>query len=228
MLGFVNEVDPVEVKICGITECEDALTAVGLGAGALGFVFAPSPRRILPEKARCIISAIPPFVKTVGVFVNEEAATIRELINYCGLDLVQLHGDEPPDFCRALMPCTIKAVRIKDDSGPPMCAAYQTNVRALLLDTYVKDKAGGTGKTFDWQLAIKIKEAGIPVILSGGLGPANIEEAVRVVRPYAVDVNSGVEERPGKKSYRMMKELMEKVGRTEKMNIEHPTSNIEF
>jgi phosphoribosylanthranilate isomerase len=126
------------------------------------------------------------------------------------------------------MPYTIKAVRIKDDSSLPMCSVYQTNVRALLLDTYVKDKAGGTGKTFDWQLALKIMEAGIPVILSGGLGPANIEEVIRVVRPYAVDVNSGVEERPGKKSYRMMKELMEKVGRTEKMNTEHPTSNIEF
>ena len=218
----------MEVKICGITECEDALMAVKLGAGALGFIFAPSPRRILPEKVRCIISAIPPFVKTVGVFVNEEAAAIRELINYCGLDLVQLHGDEPPDFCRALMPYTIKAVRIRGDSGPPMCSAYQTNVRALLLDTYVKDKAGGTGKTFDWQLAIKIKEAGIPVILSGGLGPANIEEAIRVVRPYAVDVNSGVEDRPGKKSYRMMKELMEKVQIVETMNTEYPMSSTEF
>ena len=218
----------MEVKVCGITECEDALMAVKLGAGALGFIFAPSPRRILPEKVRSIISAIPPFVKTVGVFVNEEAAAIRELINYCGLDLVQLHGDEPPDFCRALMPYTIKAVRIRGDSGPPMCSAYQTNVRALLLDTYVKDKAGGTGKTFDWQLAIKIKEAGIPLILSGGLGPGNIEEAIRVVRPYAVDVNSGVEDRPGKKSYRMMKELMEKVQIVETMNTEYPMSSTQF
>ena len=228
MLGFANKVDPVEVKVCGITECEDALMAVKLGAGALGFIFAPSPRRILPEKVRSIISAIPPFVKTVGVFVNEEAAAIRELINYCGLDLVQLHGDEPPDFCRALMPYTIKAVRIRGDSGPPMCSAYQTNVRALLLDTYVKDKAGGTGKTFDWQLAIKIKEVGIPLILSGGLGPGNIEEAIRVVRPYAVDVNSGVEDRPGKKSYRMMKELMEKVQIVETMNTEYPMSSTQF
>ncbi len=201
----------MKVKICGITECEDALRAVKLGAGALGFIFAPSPRQILPEKARSIIKAIPPFVKTVGVFVNEEAATIREHINYCGLDLVQLHGEEPPDFCHELMPYAIKAVRIKDDSSLQMCPAYQANVRALLLDTYAKDKVGGTGKTFDWQLAIKIRESGIPVILSGGLGPANIEEAIRIVRPYAVDVNSGVEERPGKKSYRMMKELIEKV-----------------
>ena len=218
----------MKVKICGITEGEDALKAVKLGAGALGFIFAPSPRQILPQKARRIIKAIPPFVKTVGVFVNEEAAKIRELINYCGLDLIQLHGDESPDFCRELMPYTIKAIRIKDDSSLQICADYQAKVRALLLDTYAKDKAGGTGKTFDWQLAIKIMEAGIPVILSGGLGPSNIVAAINTVGPYAVDVNSGVEERPGKKSYRLMKELMEKVIGIEKMNIEHRTSNIEF
>ena len=201
----------MNVKICGITECEDALGAVKLGADALGFIFASSPRQVSMQKARRIINAIPPFVKTVGVFVNEGAKTIREHINYCGLDLVQLHGDESPEFCRELMPYTIKAFRLKDDSGLQLCEDYQANVRALLLDTYAKDKAGGTGKTFDWQLAVKIKEAGIPVILSGGLGPSNVTEAIQVVRPYAVDVNSGVEERPGKKSYVLMKELMEKV-----------------
>ena len=214
----------MEVKICGITASEDALNAVKLGAGALGFIFAPSPRQILPEKARKIIHAIPPFVKTVGVFVNTEAAAIRAHINYCGLDLVQLHGDEPPDFCHELMPCVVKAVRIKDASSLQQCTAYQANVRALLLDTYAEDKVGGTGKTFDWKLAIKIKELGIPVILSGGLGPSNIDEAINTVMPYAVDVNSGVEERPGKKSYALMKELMEKV---KKMNIEHRTSNVQ-
>jgi phosphoribosylanthranilate isomerase len=223
----------MKVKICGITECNDALWAVELGVGALGFIFAPSPRQIAPETARSIIKAIPPFVKTVGVFVNAKAAVIREHINYCGLDLVQLHGDEPPDFCRQLMPYTIKAVRIKDESSLSICNAYRTDVRALLLDTYAADKAGGTGKTFDWRLALKIKEEGIPVILSGGLAPANIEEAIRVVRPYAVDVNSGVEERPGKKSFALMKALMEKIGGIEKMNVEsrhgvkRPTSNLE-
>ncbi len=201
----------MKVKICGITEKEDALGAVELGADALGFIFACSPRQISMKKARRIINAIPPSTKTVGVFVNQEAAAIREHIDYCGLDLVQLHGDEPPEFCRALMPYAIKAFRIKDASSLPMCAVYQANVRAMLLDSYAKDKAGGTGKTFDWQLAVKIKEAGIPVILSGGLGPSNIEEAIRVVRPYAVDVNSGVEEHPGKKSLALMKELMQKV-----------------
>jgi len=201
----------MKVKICGITEKGDALRAAMLGAGALGFIFAPSPRQVSMEKARRIIKAVPPFVKTVGVFVNEQTATIREHITYCGLDLVQLHGDESPEFCRELMPYSLKAIRIKDDSSLPACAGYQANVRALLLDTYAADKAGGTGKTFDWQLAVKIRETGIPVVLSGGLGSSNIEEAIQVVKPYAVDVNSGVEERPGKKSYLLMKELIEKV-----------------
>jgi len=202
----------LKVKICGITDCEDAVTAVKRGADALGFIVAPRPRQVSREKARCIIKAIPPFVITVGVFVNEKAHTISEHIIYCGLDLVQLHGDESPEFCRELMPYSVKAFRIKDDSSLRMGAGYQDNVRALLLDTYAADKVGGTGKTFDWQLAVKIKETGIPVILSGGLGPSNIEEAIRLVRPYAVDVNSGVEERPGKKSYVLIKELMEKAG----------------
>lgn len=201
----------MKIKICGITETEDALRAVELGVDALGFIFAPSPRQVSMEKVSCIIKAIPPFVKTVGVFVNEKTNKIREHINHCGLDLVQLHGDESPEFCRGLMPYSVKSIRIKDESSPQMCAGYQANVRALLLDTYAADKVGGTGKTFDWRLAVKIRETGIPVILSGGLGPSNIEEAIQVVKPYAVDVNSGVEERPGKKSYVLMKELTEKV-----------------
>jgi len=203
----------VAVKICGITDYEDASIAVELGAGALGFIFADSPRQITPQKARDIIRAMPPFVKTVGVFVDEGPAAIKEMIHYCGLDLVQLHGDESPDLCCELMPYTIKALRIKDESSLRTSRIYQGKVRALLLDTYSKDKAGGTGKTFNWQLAIKIKKLGIPIILAGGLGPANIDGAVSTVRPYAVDVNSGVEERPGKKSHTLMKDLMEKVRR---------------
>ena len=207
MHGFVTRGDFLKVKICGITENEDAAM---LGAAALGFIFAPSPRQVSMEKARRIIKAVPHFVKTVGVFVNEDTAIIREHINHCGLDLVQLHGDESPEFCRKLMPYTIKAFRIKDESSLPKYSAYQANVRALLLDTYARDKVGGTGKTFDWQQAVKIREIGLPVILSGGLGPSNIQDAIRLVRPYAVDVNSGVEECPGKKSYVLMKELIEK------------------
>jgi phosphoribosylanthranilate isomerase len=203
----------VAVKICGITNYEDAAIAVDLGAIALGFIFANSPRQITPQKARGIIRAIPPFVKTVGVFVNEGPAEIKEVVHYCGLDLVQLHGDESPDLCHGLMPTTIKALRIKDASSIQSSLAYQGKVRALLLDTYAKDKAGGTGSTFDWRLAIKIKELGIPIILAGGLGPSNVDSAIRTVKPYAVDVNSGVEECPGKKSPMLMKDLMTKVRR---------------
>jgi phosphoribosylanthranilate isomerase len=200
--------DKVKVKICGITNLEDASIAVELGANALGFIFAPSPRQLTPQKARAIIRAIPPFVKTVGVFVNEAPATIRDVMQHCGLDMIQLHGDEPPALCDELMPCAIKALRIKDESSLQTGRAYQGKIRALLLDSYSKEKAGGTGKTFDWNLAIKIKKMGIPIILSGGLGPSNIDLAIHTVRPYAVDVNSGVEKCPGKKSHILIKALM--------------------
>jgi phosphoribosylanthranilate isomerase len=198
----------VNVKICGITNLTDARTAVRLGADALGFIFAPSPRRIAPQTARKIIRALPPFVKTVGVFVNEAPASIRKVINDCGLDLVQLHGNESPDLCDELMPYTIKSLRIKDESSLQSARAYHGKVRALLLDTYSKEKIGGTGKTFDWNLAIKIKKIGIPIILSGGLGPSNIDLAIHTVRPYAVDLNSGIEAYPGKKNPVLMKAVM--------------------
>ena len=200
--------DNVKIKICGITNLKDASTAVELGASALGFIFAPSPRQITPHKARSIIRHIPPFVKTVGVFVDEESVEIRGIMRYCGLDLIQLHGDESPGLCDELMPYTIKALRIRDESCLQTSCAYQGKVRALLLDTYSKEKAGGTGKTFDWSLAIKIKEMGLPIILSGGLGPSNIDMAVHTVRPYAVDVNSGIEDYPGKKNPILMKAVM--------------------
>jgi phosphoribosylanthranilate isomerase len=203
----------VAVKICGITDTKDAWIAVELGAAALGFIFADSPRQITPQKARDIINAIPPFVKTVGVFVNEDPAVIRNVKHYCGLGLVQLHGDESPDFCAELMPYAIKALRIKDESSLRTARPYRGKVRALLLDTYSKDKAGGTGETFDWQLALKIKKLGIPIILAGGLGPSNINNAISIVRPYAVDVNSGVETYPGKKSHTLIEDLMQKVKR---------------
>ncbi len=203
----------VLVKICGITNYEDASTAVELGAAALGFIFAKSPRQITPQKARDIIHTLPPFVKTVGVFVDESSVEIKKIQHYCGLDLVQLHGDESPDLCHELMPATIKALRIKNASSIQSSQAYQGSVKALLLDTYAKDKAGGTGMTFDWQLAVKIKALGTPIVLAGGLGPLNIDDAVRTVRPYGVDVNSGVEECPGKKSHKLMKDLMRKLRR---------------
>jgi len=201
----------MKVKICGITNQQDASAAVGLGVDALGFIFAKSPRTIEPERARAIIGALPPFVMSVGVFVNEDPEKIREIVAFCGLDMIQFHGDEPPEVCRAFMPRAIKAFRLKNESSLEQIKPYLGKVRALLFDTFSKDKRGGTGKTFDWGLAIKGKELGVPVILSGGLGPSNINEAVSTVRPYAVDVNSGVEESPGKKDHNLMKKLMDNV-----------------
>jgi phosphoribosylanthranilate isomerase len=203
----------MKVKICGITNQQDASMAVELGVDVLGFIFAASPRRIDPEKARAIISSLPPFVLTVGVFVNEDLAKIREVARFCGLDMIQLHGDEPPDVCSEFMPRTIKAFRLKDESSLELIKPYLGKVRALLFDTYSGEKRGGTGKTFDWGLAVKGKELGVPLILSGGLSPSNIEEAIATVKPYAVDVNSGVEKSPGIKSPDLMKKLMEIISR---------------
>ncbi|MFB0521740.1 MAG: phosphoribosylanthranilate isomerase [Desulfatiglandales bacterium] len=205
----------VKVKVCGITNYQDASMAIELGADALGFIFASSPRQITPEKARDIIYAIPPFVQTVGVFVDEDPGKIRRTIHLCGLDLVQLHGDESPDLCRELMPCAIKALRLKDESSLSAIKPYRGRVRAILLDTYMQGKRGGTGRTFDWDLAIKAKEFGIPTILSGGLNPDTISEAISLVKPFGVDVNSGIEESPGKKSPNLMGELMEIIRKME-------------
>jgi len=201
----------VRVKICGITNEEDALAAVRLGADALGFIFAPSPRQVSPESARRIIDLLPPFVQIVGVFVDETLDNIRRMIDRCGLDLFQLQGDEPPGFCRELMPRTIKSFRIRDASSLASMGRYRGAVKALHLDTFRKGTKGGTGETFNWELAVAAGRLGMPVILAGGLGPSNIEEAMEQVAPFALDVNSGIEERPGKKNLALMEELMKKV-----------------
>lgn len=201
----------MKIKICGITNQDDASAAVDLGVDALGFIFAKSPRRIDPEEARVIIASLPPFISTMGVFVNEDPSKVREIVEFCNLDLIQFHGEESPDICSEFMPRSIKAFHLKDESSLEQIEPYCGKVRALLFDTYSKEKRGGTGKTFDWGLALKGKAFGVPVILSGGLSPANIKEAVSAVRPYAVDVNSGVEISPGKKDPALMKQLMEAI-----------------
>jgi phosphoribosylanthranilate isomerase len=205
----------VKLKVCGITNYQDACMAIELGAAALGFIFAPSPRHISPERAHDIIRAIPPFVQAVGIFVDETPARIRQIIRRCGLDLVQLHGDESPDLCHELMPHVIKAFRLKDESSLPAIRRYHGRVRAILLDTYVEGRKGGTARTFDWDLAIKAKEFEIPTVLSGGLNPANIAEAISLVKPFGVDVNSGIEESPGRKNRALMQELMEIIRKLE-------------
>lgn len=189
----------VRIKICGITNLEDALLAADLGADALGFIFyPPSPRSIEPEAAKAIIAQLPPFVTTVGVFVDEAAATVKELAAQVGLDWLQLHGQETPGYCRSLDRRVIKAFRIKDENSLDELAPYQGAAQALLLDTYKKGQVGGTGETFNWDLALKAKKFG-PIILAGGLTPENVAQAIATVQPFAVDVASGVEAAPGRK-----------------------------
>ncbi len=185
------------VKICGITNERDVAVAIEAGADALGFVFyEKSPRFVTREVARDIIAGVPPFVTTVGVFVNETADVIKGLRDRVRLDRVQLHGDEDPEFARLLGPGVIKALRIKGAEDILVMKDY--NATAFLLDAFVDGKPGGTGAAFDWAIAVEAKRYG-RVILSGGLTPGNVAEAVKRVAPYAVDVSSGVESSPGVK-----------------------------
>lgn len=187
----------VKVKICGITSLEDALAAVEAGADALGFVFyPPSPRHILPEQAAEIIRRLPPFVQTVGLFVNAELSIVNATADRCGLDVVQLHGDESPGYCESVRRRVIKAFRVRDISSLDSLPQYQ--VSGCLLDAWSPAAPGGTGQSFNWEIAAAAA-AQRPIILAGGLTPDNVAEAVRRVQPYAVDVSSGVECAPGRK-----------------------------
>jgi phosphoribosylanthranilate isomerase len=185
------------VKICGITNLDDARHAAACGADALGFVFYQgSPRFVDPDKARRIIAQLPPLVTAVGLFVNEPSVRIREMVEFCGLNTVQLHGDEEPDQCCYPHCRVIKALRLRVDMQSSQFAAY--TVSALLLDAFVPNTFGGTGHRCDWKQAATVASQH-RVILAGGLNPENVAEAVRQVRPYGVDVSSGVEEKPGQK-----------------------------
>ena len=187
----------VRVKICGITSVEDATAAVRLGADALGFVFAPSPRRVTPDQARRIIDSLPPLVLTVGVFVNAPGEELMELKWYCGLDALQLSGNESEKTVDGLHGRVFKGLKV-GKNGPPDGNSYPTAV--LLLDTESGRAAGGTGKTFDWRLAVDVAKKR-PIILAGGLTPENVRQAIETVHPYGVDVSSGVEMEPGRKDH---------------------------
>ena len=203
--------DMVRIKICGITNLEDAVLAADLGAHALGFIFyAKSPRSVAPEAAREIIRQLPPLVLSVGVFVNEEAAAVRELAARVGLDWVQLHGQESPEYCRSLGRRVLKGFRIKDEESLLELPVYRGAVQALLLYTYKQGQTGGTGEAFDWDLAVRAKEYG-PIVLAGGLTADNVAQAVAAVRPQAVDVASGVEAAPGKKDPERLREFFRAV-----------------
>ncbi len=201
----------MKVKICGITTIEDALAAVEFGADALGFVFyAESPRCITPQEARKIIDRLPPFIPTVGVFVNETPAKIQDIITSAHLQVVQLHGEEPPEQCILWRP-SIKAFRVKDFVDLKPLEQYKC-MSAYLIDTYTPSSYGGTGQIFNWDIALEAKKFG-PIILAGGLTPENIEKAVRWVMPYGVDVSSGVEFKKGKKDLHKMKDFIDKARR---------------
>jgi phosphoribosylanthranilate isomerase len=187
----------VKVKICGISNLEDALIAVEAGADALGFVFYDkSPRHVTPEQASEIIRHLPPFVQTVGLFVNESSDRINQLADQCGLDLIQLHGDEDAAFCSRLYRRVIKALRVKDITSLEEMARFKT--AAFLLDAWSPAAYGGTGQTFNWDIA-EIAAKSYRIVLAGGLTVENVAGAIRKTRPYAVDVSSSLEISPGQK-----------------------------
>jgi phosphoribosylanthranilate isomerase len=191
----------VKIKICGITNGEDARVAVAAGADALGFVmYGKSPRCVKPGVVSAIVAGLPPFVLPIGVFVNEDADRVRMLMDECGFALAQLHGDESATYCQSLGRPALKAIRLKDRGSFLALAEFQgrANVRGFIIDAFGDHAYGGTGQTVDWALAAEAARA-VPILLAGGLTPSNVAEAIRQVRPYGVDVSSGVEEHPGKK-----------------------------
>lgn len=188
-----------QVKICGVTSVADALAAAGAGADMVGLMFYDgSPRHVTLAQAAEIARAVPPFVLKVGVFVNPDEAQVMEAIAACGLNLLQFHGDELSDFCTQFGVMSLKALRVRDAESLQKLANFHTD--AFLLDAYSKGGLGGTGEKFNWDLAVAAQKLGKPIFLAGGLTPENVADAVKQVRPFAVDVSSGVEAAPGKKN----------------------------
>ncbi len=197
----------VKVKICGITNVSDALAAAEAGADALGFMFyEPSSRHISIPQAAKIVRELPPFIIKVGVFVDAPEDLVMRAIGDCGLNMLQFHGNESPEYCTQFGLMSMKAFRIRNAESLKALPDYPTE--AWLLDAFVADKLGGTGEKFNWELAIEAKKLGRPIFLAGGLTPANVAEAVRTVLPYAVDVSSGVEASPRKKDHAKVRDFI--------------------
>ncbi len=197
------------IKICGLTRPEDAAHAVSSGADALGVVLAPSKRQVNLDQAAKVFAEAPPLVARIGVFVDARADDVWEAVARLGLTAVQFHGDEAPETCEAAPVPVIKAVRVGPDFDPTRLEPYRGSVAALLLDTLVPGGAhGGTGLAFDWYDVSGRLPAWAPVLLAGGLGPANVGEAVRALSPFAVDVSSGVESAPGIKDHQLIEDFV--------------------
>jgi len=196
------------IKVCGITRREDAQAAAALGADAIGVIFAAeSPRCVTPEQAAEALRDLPPFVSSVGVFVNEAAGRVVSVARQCGLTAVQLHGEEQPSIVDELPGLRVlRALRVRDRSSLSEMRAWR--VAAFVLDAYVPGARGGTGLPVSVELAREAVESGARVVLAGGLTPDNVRDAVAAVRPYAVDVSSGVEEKPGIKDRRKMEDFV--------------------
>ena len=201
----------IKVKICGTTSLKDAFLAVESGADAIGFIFYKmSPRNISQKEAKEIILQLPPFIETVGVFVNETSDKINRIAEQCKLNSIQLHGEESPALCRRVKRKVIKAFRVKNADSLKRIASY--DVSGFLLDSYNDGSKGGTGQVFDWNLALRVKKQG-PVILAGGLNPYNVFTAIHRVKPYGVDVCSGVENSPGIKDHEKIRAFIKSVRR---------------
>ena len=191
------------IKVCGITRAEDAAAAASLGYDAIGFTFAESPHRVIPDRARSISRSLPPSMLRVGVFVNPDHGEARRLADYCGLDLVQLHGEEGPGEVARFGARAIKALRLRGPDELERLEDYP-GVFAILLDAWDPVLRGGTGRTCDWELAASAARR-VRVILAGGLNPTNVGKAIARVRPFGVDVCSGVDFLPGEKDHRLMR-----------------------
>jgi phosphoribosylanthranilate isomerase len=200
----------MEIKICGITNTEDAIHACDCGADALGFIFyEKSPRYVSPETAKHTIERLPRDTTLVGVFVNHDIQAVKEIYAFCGLDLIQLHGDESLEYCRQFPESIlIKTFSPRSEEDRNIIKNYP--VKAILIDARDSGLYGGTGKTSNWEMAATLKEK-YPLILAGGLNPGNIKEAIKTVSPHAVDVNSGVEVSPAKKDPEKVKTIIEMV-----------------
>jgi phosphoribosylanthranilate isomerase len=209
----MSMLNPCKVKICGITNTEDAAVAVEAGADALGFIcYRKSPRYVEPAVVKQIVAGLPPLVMPVGVFANEESSTVRAIMDSCGLSLAQLHGDETAAYCQELGRPVMKALRLKDRASFLALAEFQgrAGVRGFVLDAFSEKAYGGTGQVIDWGLAAEAAKAAT-ILLAGGLTPENVAEAILAVHPYGVDVSSGVESAPGKKDHGKVRAFLQAV-----------------